>query len=149
MNIFVLTRIETILLSTCTASDNSFWATGILCAILTLIGRLGQRSSPLALACIMFLVAEMTLRPLGIITSLFKYTSFLTMLMVAPESVHDSSLLSSLKQENWFAVATGRDGNIVVMILLVVGGLQYLERATMIHAGIVVILWLLLEEKGV
>ena len=41
------------------------------------------------------------------------------MLIVAPESTHTSSSLSSLKQENWFTVTTGRDGDVVVVILLV------------------------------
>ena len=45
------------------------------------------------------------------------------MLMVALESAHASSSLSSLKQENWFAVTTGRYGEVVVVVLLVGGGL--------------------------
>ena len=146
MIIFVLLRIDTILLSAWTPNDNRFWATGILCAILALIGRSGKYSSPLALACIMLLVGEMILGPLGVITSLFKLTSFLTMLMVAPKSAHASSSLSSLKQENWSAVATGRDGDIIVVILLVGGGLRSLVGATSIHTEVVVILWLLLKE---
>ena len=150
MIIFFLSRIETILFSTCTDSDGRFWVTGILCAILALIGRLGRRSSPSALACMMFLVAEMTLGPLGVITSLFKSTSFLTILMVAPESAHASSSLSSLKQENWVTVATGRDGDVaVVTILLVRGRLRSLLEVTLINLGVVVLLWLLLEEGGV
>ena len=150
MIILVLSRIETILLSACTARDSSFWATGIVCAILAFIGRLGRHNFPFALACIMFLVAEMTLGPLRVITSLFKFTSFLTMLMGAPESAHASSSLSLLKQENWFAVATGMDGDVVVVVILLVGeGLQSLLGATLIHAGVIVILWLLLEEGGV
>ena len=100
MIIFFLSRIDIILLLACTDSDSRFWATGILCAIVALIGRLGRRSSPLALACITFLVAEMTLGPLGVIASLFKFTSSLTILMVAPEFAHASSSLSLLKQEN-------------------------------------------------
>ena len=72
--IFFLSRIEIILLSASMDNDNKFCATGILCAILALVGRSGRRSSPLALACIMFLVAEMTLGPLGIITLLWRYT---------------------------------------------------------------------------
>ena len=66
----------------------------------------------------MFLVVERTQGPLGVITSLFNSISFFTMLMVAPELAHASSLLSSLKLENWFAVATGMDGDVVVVILL-------------------------------
>ena len=71
--------------------------------------------------------------------------------MVAPESAHTSSALSSLKQDNWFAVAvaTGRDGDGVVVILLVGGGQRSWFLATLIHTGVVVILWLLLEEGGV
>ena len=60
----------------------------------------------------------MTQGPLGVVTSLFNFTSFFTMLMVAPESAHASSSLSSLKLENWFAVATGMDGDAIVAILL-------------------------------
>ena len=81
------------------------------------VGRLGRRSSPLAFTCIIFLVADITLGPFGVSTSLFNFTSVLTILMVAPESAHASSSLSSLKPENWFAVATGMDGDVVVVIL--------------------------------
>ena len=70
----------------------------------------------------MFLVAEMTLGLLGVITLLFNSTSYLTMLMVAPESAQALSSLSLLKQANWFAVATGMDGVVNVAILLVGGG---------------------------
>ena len=97
---------DIILLSARTDNDNKFCATGILCAIFAWAGRSGRRSSPLALACIIFLVAEMTRGPLGVITSLFNTTSSLTMLMVAPESAQALSSLSLLKQANWFAVAT-------------------------------------------
>ena len=41
---------------------------------------------------------------------------------MAPESAHPSSALSSLKQDYWFAVATGRDGDVFVVILIVGGG---------------------------
>ena len=88
MIIFFLSRIDIILLLACTDSDSRFCAMGILCAIVAFVGRLGRRSSPRAFACIMFLVAEMTQGPFGVITSLFNSTSFLTMLMVAPESAH-------------------------------------------------------------
>ena len=54
-------------------------------------------------------MAEMTLGPLGGITSLFNITSSLMMLMVPPESAQASSSLSLLKQANWFAVRTGMD----------------------------------------
>ena len=95
--IFFLSRMDIILLSARTDNDSKFCATGILCAIFALAGRSGRRSSPLALACIIFLVAEMTLGPLGVITSLFIFTLSLTMRMVAPKSAHASSSLSSLK----------------------------------------------------
>ena len=62
-------------------------------------------------------MADITLGPFGVSTSLFNFTSGLTILMVAPESAHASSSLSSLKPENWFAVATGMDGDVVVVIL--------------------------------
>ena len=77
--IFFLSRMDIILLSARTDNDNKLCAIGILYAIFSLAGRSGRRSSPLALACIIFLVAEMTLGPLGTITSLFNFTSFLTM----------------------------------------------------------------------
>ena len=60
----------------------------------------------------------MTLGLLGVITSLFNITSSLAMWMVAPKSAHASSSLSSLKQENWFAVAMGRDGDVLDAIPL-------------------------------
>ena len=63
-------------------------------------------------------MADITLGPFGVSTSLFNFTSGLTILMVAPESAHASSSLSSLNPENWFAVATGMDGDVVVVILL-------------------------------
>ena len=71
MIIFVLSRIDTVFLSACTPNESRLWATCILWAIFALIRRLGRHSSPFALACIMFLMAEMTLVPLGVITSLF------------------------------------------------------------------------------
>ena len=126
MIIFFLSRIDIILLSPCTNSDSKFWATGILCAMAAFVGRLGRRSLPRAFACMMFLVAETTQGPLGVITSLFNSTSFFTMLMVAPELAHASSSLSSLKLEKWFAVATGMDGDVVVAILLVGRWLRFL-----------------------
>ena len=52
--IFFLSRIEIILLSACTDNDTKFCATGILCAILALVGRCGRRSSPHVLAYIVF-----------------------------------------------------------------------------------------------
>ena len=64
----------------------------------------------------------MTLGPLGVITLLFNITSSLTMFMVAPEYAQALSSLSLLKQANWFAVAMGMDGVVVVAILLVGGG---------------------------
>ena len=70
MNTFVLSRIDSLLLLACTANENSFLVTGILYAIFVFVGRLGTCSSPCALACIIFLVVKMTLRPLGVITSL-------------------------------------------------------------------------------
>ena len=91
---------------------------GILWVTVAFVGRLGRRSLPHAFACIMFLVAETTQGPSGVITSLSNSTSFFTMLMVAPELVHISSSLSSLKLENWFAVATGMDGDVVVVVIL-------------------------------
>ena len=84
----------------------------------------------------------MTLGLLGVITSLFNITSSLAMWMVAPKSAHASSSLSSLKQENWFAVAMGRDGDVVVvLILLVGGGRQSWFWDTLIHTSVVVIPW--------
>ena len=59
--------------------------------------------------------ANITLGPFGVSTSLFNFTSFFTILMVAPESAHASSLLSLLNTENWFAVATGIDGDVIVV----------------------------------
>ena len=82
------------------------------------VGRPGRRSSPCAFACIIFLVAEITLGPFGVSISLFHFISFFTMLIVAPESAHASSSLSSSNPENWFAVATGMDDDVVVVILL-------------------------------
>ena len=117
MIIFFLSRIDIILLSACTDSDSKFCATGILWAMAAFVGRFGRRSSPLAFACIIFLVADITLGPFGVSTSLFNSTSGLTILMVAPESAHASSSLSSLKPENWFAVVTGMDGDVVVVIV--------------------------------
>ena len=93
-------RIDTILFSACTDSDSKFWATGILWAMVAFFGRGGRRNSPLAFACITFLVADITLGPCGVRTSLFNFTSFFTILMVAPESAHASSLLSSLNTKN-------------------------------------------------
>ena len=119
--IFFLSEMDIILLSASTDNDNKFCATGILCAIFALAGRSGRRSSPLELACISFLVAEMILGLLGVITLLFNITSFLTMLMVAPESAQALSSLLLLKQANWFAVATGMYGVVNVAILLVGG----------------------------
>ena len=82
------------LLLACTDNDSKFWATSILCAIIAFVGRLGIHSSSHALACIMFLVTEMTQGPFGVITSFLNSTSFLTILMVALESAHALSLLS-------------------------------------------------------
>ena len=121
MIIFFLSRIDIILLSACTNSESKFWATGVLWAMVAFVGRPGRHSSPRAFACIIFLVTEITLGLFGVSISLFNFTSFFTMLIVAPESAHASSLLSSLKPENWFAVATGMDGDVVVVILLVGG----------------------------
>ena len=81
------------------------------------VGRFGRRSLPLAFACIIFLVADITLGPFSVSTSLFNFTSGLTIVMVVPESAHASSSLSSLKPENWFAVAMGMDGDVVVVIV--------------------------------
>ena len=64
------------------------------------VERPGRRSSPRAFACIIFLVAEITLGPFGVSISLFNCTSLFTMLIVAPESAHASSLLSSSNPEN-------------------------------------------------
>ena len=98
--IFFLSRMDIILLLARTDNDSKFCATGILCAIFALAGRSGILSSPLALAFIIFMVAEMTLGPFGVITSWFNTTSSFTMLMVAPESAQASSSLSWLKQAN-------------------------------------------------
>ena len=57
-------------------------------------------------------------------------------------------MLSSLKLENWFAVAMGIDGDVVVAILLVGGRLRFLLEVTVIHIG-VVLLRLMLKKEGV
>ena len=87
----------------------------------------------------------MTLGPLGVITSLFNTTSSLTMLMVAPESAQASSSLSLLKQANWFAVATGMDGVVIVAILSVGGG----RLICPIFIHVVGFKMLVCEEEGV
>ena len=111
------------------------------------LGRWGRRNSPLAFACIIFLVADMTRGPCGVRTSLFNFTSFFTILMVAPESAHASSLLSSLNTENWLAVATGMDGDVVVVIPLCERLLISLWEGTVIQARLV-LLWLFRKEGG-